>query len=49
MPVYFLHVEGRIHIEDEFGLDLPNDSNTNDEASNNSASTTYCSASTGGP
>lgn len=25
MPVYFLHVEGRIRVEDEFGLDLPDD------------------------
>jgi hypothetical protein len=32
MPVYFLHVEGRIRIEDEFGLELPDDAAARREA-----------------
>ncbi|HEY5966107.1 MAG TPA: hypothetical protein VIU42_18995 [Xanthobacteraceae bacterium] len=32
MPVYFLHVEGRIRVEDEFGLDLPDDDAARREA-----------------
>ena len=32
MPVYFLHVEGRVRIEDEFGLELPDDAAARREA-----------------
>lgn len=32
MPVYFMHVEGRIRIEDEFGLELPDDDAARREA-----------------
>jgi hypothetical protein len=32
MPVYFLHVEGRVRIEDEFGLELPDNAAARREA-----------------